>query len=53
MVTSTDLGWIQSAFNMLMGIYDWVGLKTNIRKRVGVVCGSLQASNVQADEAYT
>ena len=29
MVSSTNLGWLQTAFDTLMGLFDRVGLKTN------------------------
>ena len=38
MLASTNLGWLHTAFDMLKVIIDQVGLKTNIRKIVGVVC---------------
>ena len=38
MLASTDPGWLQSEFDMLVGIFDQVGLRTNIRKTVGMVC---------------
>ena len=38
MVASTDPGWIQLAFDMLTGIFDRVGLRTNVRKTMGMVC---------------
>ena len=38
MVAYTDPGWLQSAFDMLMEIFDQMGLRTNIHKTVGMVC---------------
>ena len=32
MMASTNLGWIQTAFDMLMGLFDQVGLKKMLRK---------------------
>ena len=29
-VASTDLGWLQSAFDFLTGLFDWVGLWKNV-----------------------
>ena len=49
MVASTDPGWIQSAFNNLMGLFDRVGLQTNVRKTVGVVCRPCREFRVRAD----
>ena len=40
-------------FDMLKGLFDRVGLKTNVRKKVGMVCHSCQAVGVRSDEAYT
>ena len=53
MLASTDLGWIQSEFDTLTGMFDWVGLQTNIRKTVCMVCRPCQAAGVRAYEAYT
>ena len=53
MVASTDSGWLQSAFDMLTGIFDRVCLRTNIRKTVGMVCRPFWEAVVQADDAYT
>ena len=38
MVASTGPGWIKTAFDTLMGIFNRVGMHTNVRKTVGVVC---------------
>ena len=38
MVASTYPGWLHTAFNTLAGIFDRVGLLTNVRKTVGMVC---------------
>ena len=32
MVAFADLGWIQTAFNTLTGLFGRVGLRTNVRK---------------------
>ena len=53
MVASTEPGWIQLAFDMLTGLFERVGLRTNIRKTVGMVCKTFQAAGVQANKAYT
>ena len=52
MVASTDPGCIQSVFDMLTGIFDQVGLRTNVRKTVGIVCRTFRASGVREDKAY-
>ena len=46
---STNLGWIQTVFYMLTGLFDPVGLKANIKKNVGTVCHLCQAAGVRAD----
>ena len=38
MVALSDPRWIQGAFNTLVGLFDRVGLQTNTRKTVGMVC---------------
>ena len=52
-VPSTDLGWLQTAFNFMTGLFDRVGLRTNVRKNVGMVFWPPQTAGVWADEAYT
>ena len=51
MVVSVDPGWLQSEFYMLTGIFDRVGLQTNVSKTVGMVCRSFRAARARADEA--
>ena len=53
MVASTYLGWINTVFEMLKGLFDWAGLKKNVRKTVGMVCNPCHAVGVWEDEAYT
>ena len=38
MVAYTDPGWLQLVFDMLTGLFDRVGLHTNVRKTMGMVC---------------
>ena len=52
-VASTDLIWIQSAFDFLMGVFDRVGMWTNVRKTVGMVGRPCQAGGVRSDKSYT
>ena len=52
-VASTDLGWPQSTFGFLTGLFDRVGLRTNICNTVGMVCRPFWAAGVRVDEAYT
>ena len=37
MVASTNPRWLQTEFDVLLGLFERVGLKTNVRKTVGVV----------------
>ena len=37
MVSSSDPLWLQGAFNTLVGLFDRVGMRTNIGKTVGIV----------------
>ena len=53
MIASTNPGCNQTTFEMLMGTFDWVGLKTNARKTGGMGCHPCQAAGVREDEAYT
>ena len=43
-VESTDLGWLQLEFGILTGLFDRVGLQTNIQKTMGVVFNIFWAS---------
>ena len=38
MIASTYRGWFQSEFDTLAGLFDRVGLQTDVRKTMGVVC---------------
>ena len=44
MVASSDPGWLQGAFNTLVGLFDRVGLRTHFGKTVGMVCHPCQAA---------
>ena len=35
---SSDPRWIQGSFNILVGLFDRVGLRKNLSKTVGMVC---------------
>ena len=52
-VASAEPGWIQPAFDTLTELFYRVGLRTNTRKTVGVMCRPFQADEVQAYKAYT
>ena len=48
MVLYKDPVWLQSAFVMLTVLFDWVRLRTNILKIVGMVSRPFWAANVRA-----
>ena len=52
MVASSDSRWLQGALNTLVGFFDRVGLRTNVRKAVGMVCHPFQATGNLSDAAY-
>ena len=41
------------AFDVLTGLFDRVGLWTNVRKTVGMMCRPCQEAGVRAEKAYT
>ena len=53
LVASTYLGWTQSVFETLTGLFDQVGLQKNVHKTMGMVCRPFRTARVRADEAYT
>ena len=44
MFASPDPAWIQGAFTALVGLFDRVGLRTNVGKTVSMVCHPCQAA---------
>ena len=52
MVASYDPLWLQGAFNTLVGLFDRVGLQTNVGKIVGMVCHPCQAAKNHSEAAY-
>ena len=38
MVASSDPQWLQGAFNAPVGLFDRVGMQTNVGNKVGMVC---------------
>ena len=47
MYASTDPGWIQLVFDTLSGLFNRVGLQTNVCKTVGMMLRTFQASEVR------
>ena len=53
MVISSDPAWLQGAFIALVGLFDRVGLMTNVGKTVSMVCHPCQAgAGNRTEEAY-
>ena len=52
MVASSDLWWLQGAFSTLVGLFDRVGLQTNVGNIVGIVFRPCQAAGTQSKVAY-
>ena len=52
MVALLDPVWLQGAFNALVGMFDRVGLHTNVWKTVGMVCHPCKAAGNLTTEAY-
>ena len=52
MVASTDPRWLQWAFTILVGLFDRVGLKTNQRKTVSMVCRPCSAAGNRTKTSY-
>ena len=52
MVASSDPRWLQGAFSNLVGLFDRVGLRTNVGKTVGMVCHPCQAAGTQLEASY-
>ena len=53
MVVSSDSAWLQGAFTALVGLFDRVGLLTNVGKTVSMFCHPCQAgAGNRTEEAY-
>ena len=52
MVVSSDPRWLQGAFSTLVGLFDRVGLKANVGKKVRMVCRPYHAAGTQLEAAY-
>ena len=52
MVASSDPKWIQGGFSTLFGLFDRVGLKTNVGKSIVTVCRPCQVAGMQSEAAY-
>ena len=52
MVASSDPRWLKWEFDTLVSLFERVGLRTNVRKTVSMVCRPCQAAGTQLEEAY-
>ena len=52
MVASSDPACLQGAFNALVGLFDRVGLQTNVGNTVSMVCHPCQAAENITQAAY-
>ena len=52
MVASSDPRWIYGEFSTLVGLFNGVGLRNNVREKVGMVCHSCQTAGTQSEAAY-
>ena len=52
MVALSDPSWIQWAFDTLVSLFDRVGLRTIVGKKVSMVCRPCQAAGTQSTAAY-
>ena len=52
MVAFSDPRWLQGAFSTLAGLFDGVGLWTNVGKTASMVFLPFQAAGIQLEAAY-
>ena len=52
MVSSTNPGWHQNAFDALMRLFGRVGLRKNVKKTVGMIFQLFQEVGFRADKVY-
>ena len=52
MIEPSEPGWLQGASITLLGMFERVGLRTNVRKKVRMVCRPCQTAGTQLEAAY-
>ena len=52
MFASSDLQWLQGVFSTLVGLFNRVGMYTNVGKTVSMVCCPCQAAGNQSEVTY-
>ena len=49
MIAPSDPVWLQGAFSTMVGMFDWVVLRKNARKMVGMACRPCQTAGTQSE----
>ena len=52
MLVSTEMVWLQGVFDTLTGLFDRMGIQTNVRKTVGMICRPYQAVGTKLETAH-
>ena len=52
LVASTDPVWLQGEFVTLTGLFDNMGLHTDVRKAVGMIFCHCRAGGIQSEASY-
>ena len=52
LISSTWPEWLQRSFDTLTGLFDLLGLRTNVEKTVCMVCQICRTVGKHSDEAY-
>ena len=52
LIYSTQPEWIQGVFRNLMGMFDQMGLRTNMGKTVGIICQTCCTVRTHLDVVY-
>ena len=52
MVATSNPRWLQWAFDVLVGLFEWVGLRTNVGKTFSMVFRTCQVAETQSIAAY-
>ena len=52
MIASLDPGWLQGVFSILVGPFDRVSLKTNVRNTVEIFCRLFQVAVTRSEATY-
>ena len=52
MVPSSEPKWLQGGFSTLVGLFDRVGVNTNVVKTFGMVCRPCQEAGTQSGVEY-